>query len=175
MKDLLSNIGAGGGAPVAGAPSAAAAGGAAAAAEAPKEEEKKEEEKEESDDDMVCWIFVSFVERNCVLTHGDFRVSVFSIKRIFVFFYFFLHRIHVTPHPSLACIRSMCSTHCAYTQKNAQSQSVCELLSEREKRSCFVIISIYGDVLCFIFMPSDRPRVVLFQYLSTVVVSGSSL
>src|SRR6267154_2368620 len=52
VKDLLSNVGAGGGAPAVGAPVAAAAGGAPAA-EAPKEEEKKEEPKEESDDDMV--------------------------------------------------------------------------------------------------------------------------
>ena len=54
VKDLLSNVGASGGAPAVGAaPAAAAAGGApAATAEAPKEEEKKEE-KEESDDDMV--------------------------------------------------------------------------------------------------------------------------
>lgn len=51
VKELLSNVGAGGAAPATGA-SASAAGGAAAA-EAPKEEEKKEEEKEESDDDMV--------------------------------------------------------------------------------------------------------------------------
>jgi hypothetical protein len=51
VKDLLSNVGAGGGAPAVGAP-AAGGGGAAAAAEAPAEE-KKEEEKEESDDDMV--------------------------------------------------------------------------------------------------------------------------
>lgn len=50
VKDLLSNVGAGGGAPAAGAPAAA---GGAAAADVPKEEEKKEEEKEESDDDMV--------------------------------------------------------------------------------------------------------------------------
>ncbi|THH04090.1 hypothetical protein EW145_g5777 [Phellinidium pouzarii] len=55
VKELLSNIGAGGGAPV-----AAGAGGtpAAAAAEAPVEEEKKkEEEKEESDDDMGFGLF----------------------------------------------------------------------------------------------------------------------
>jgi hypothetical protein len=51
VKELLSNVGSGGGAPAAGAP-AAAAGGAAPAGEAPAEE-KKEEEKEESDDDMV--------------------------------------------------------------------------------------------------------------------------
>ena len=51
LKELLSNIGAGGAAPAGGAPAAAAAGGAAA--EETKEEEKKEEEKEESDDDMV--------------------------------------------------------------------------------------------------------------------------
>ncbi|KAF8920657.1 60s acidic ribosomal protein-domain-containing protein [Mucidula mucida] len=55
VKDLLSNVGSGGGAPAVGA--APAAGGAAAAAEAPKEEEKKEEEKEESDDDMGFGLF----------------------------------------------------------------------------------------------------------------------
>jgi len=51
IKELLSNVGSGGGAPAVGG-AAPAAGGAAAAAEAPKEEEKPEE-KEESDDDMV--------------------------------------------------------------------------------------------------------------------------
>ncbi|KAH7910432.1 60S acidic ribosomal protein P1 [Hygrophoropsis aurantiaca] len=57
VKDLLSNVGAGGGAPAVGGAPAAAAGGAAAA-EAPKEEEKKkEEEKEESDDDMGFGLF----------------------------------------------------------------------------------------------------------------------
>ncbi|KAG2125904.1 60S acidic ribosomal protein P1 [Suillus cothurnatus] len=56
VKDLLSNVGAGGGAPAVGAPVAAAAGGAAAV-EAPKEEEKKEEPKEESDDDMGFGLF----------------------------------------------------------------------------------------------------------------------
>ncbi|KAG1766524.1 60s acidic ribosomal protein-domain-containing protein [Suillus placidus] len=56
VKDLLSNVGAGGGAPAVGAPVAAAAGGAAAV-EAPKEEEKKEEAKEESDDDMGFGLF----------------------------------------------------------------------------------------------------------------------
>ncbi|KAI5116669.1 hypothetical protein M0805_007841 [Coniferiporia weirii] len=55
VKELLSNIGAGGGAPV--AASAGGAPAAAAAAEAPKEEEKKEEEKEESDDDMGFGLF----------------------------------------------------------------------------------------------------------------------
>ncbi|KAF7796155.1 hypothetical protein EIP86_007329 [Pleurotus ostreatoroseus] len=54
LKELLSNIGAGGAAPAAGAPAAAAAGGAA---DAPKEEEKKEEENEESDDDMGLGLF----------------------------------------------------------------------------------------------------------------------
>jgi len=52
VKELLSNVGSGGGAPAAGS-GAPAAGGAAPAAEAPKVEAKKEEEKEESDDDMV--------------------------------------------------------------------------------------------------------------------------
>jgi large subunit ribosomal protein LP1 len=54
VKDLLSNVGAGGGGPAVGAPSAGGGGGGApAAAAAPAEEKKKEEEKEESDDDMV--------------------------------------------------------------------------------------------------------------------------
>ncbi|KAE9409146.1 ribosomal protein 60S [Gymnopus androsaceus JB14] len=56
VKELLSNVGSGGGAPAAVGPSAGGAGGAAAA-EAPKEEEKKEEEKEESDDDMGFGLF----------------------------------------------------------------------------------------------------------------------
>ncbi|KAG2007496.1 60s acidic ribosomal protein [Coprinopsis cinerea AmutBmut pab1-1] len=55
VKELLSNVGSGGGAPAPGA--AAAAGGAAAAAEEAPKEEKKEEEKEESDDDMGFGLF----------------------------------------------------------------------------------------------------------------------
>merc|ERR1711909_237722 len=51
IKALVSNVGAGGGAP-------AAAGGEAAAEEAPAEEAKKEEsEEEESDDDMGFGLF----------------------------------------------------------------------------------------------------------------------
>ncbi|KAF9270729.1 ribosomal protein 60S [Marasmius fiardii PR-910] len=55
VKELLSNVGSGGGAPAvaAGGAPAAAAGGAA---DAPKEEEK-EEEKEESDEDMGFGLF----------------------------------------------------------------------------------------------------------------------
>jgi len=56
VKELLSNVGAGGGAPAAAGVPAAAAGGAPAA-EAAKEEEKKEEEKEESDEDMGFGLF----------------------------------------------------------------------------------------------------------------------
>ncbi|KAF8837166.1 ribosomal protein 60S [Paxillus ammoniavirescens] len=57
VKDLLSNVGAGGGAPAVGAgPAAGGAVPAAAAAEEAKEEEKKEE-KEESDDDMGFGLF----------------------------------------------------------------------------------------------------------------------
>ncbi|KAM0792139.1 hypothetical protein ACM66B_004838 [Microbotryomycetes sp. NB124-2] len=54
VKELLTNVGAGGA-----APAAAAAGGAAPAAGAAEEkaEEKKEEEKEESDDDMGFGLF----------------------------------------------------------------------------------------------------------------------
>ncbi|KDQ51722.1 hypothetical protein JAAARDRAFT_62405 [Jaapia argillacea MUCL 33604] len=56
VKDLLSNVGAGGGGPAVGAPSAAAGGAAAAPAEE-KVEEKAESEKEESDDDMGFGLF----------------------------------------------------------------------------------------------------------------------
>ena len=76
VKELLSNVGAGGAAPAAGAAPGATAGGAAAA-EAPKEEEKKEEEKEESDDDMVrlfpsalVCVRVSLTGRVCVCVQG---------------------------------------------------------------------------------------------------------
>ena len=71
MKELLSNVGAGGAAPAAGAPAAAAAGGAAA--EETKEEEKKEEEKEESDDDMVRSSHTS--QSRSSLTQVSFRAS----------------------------------------------------------------------------------------------------
>jgi len=57
VKELLSNVGSGGGAPATGIAPAAAG---AAAATAPVEEEKKEEkkeEKEESDDDMGFGLF----------------------------------------------------------------------------------------------------------------------
>ncbi|KIO28274.1 hypothetical protein M407DRAFT_243073 [Tulasnella calospora MUT 4182] len=58
VKELLSNVGAGGGAPAVGGAVAAggAAGGGAPAPEEKKEEEKKEE-KEESDDDMGFGLF----------------------------------------------------------------------------------------------------------------------
>ncbi|KAH0543811.1 60S acidic ribosomal protein P1 [Glutinoglossum americanum] len=54
VKDLLLNVGSGGGA--AAAPATGAAGGAAPA-EAAKEEAPKEEEKEESDEDMGFGLF----------------------------------------------------------------------------------------------------------------------
>jgi len=56
VKELLSNVGSGGGGPAQGAVSSGATGGAPDAA-AEKEEEKKEEEKEESDDDMGFGLF----------------------------------------------------------------------------------------------------------------------
>ena len=80
MKDLLSNIGAGGAGPAAGAPAAAA--GGAAAADAPAAEEKKEEEKEESDDDMVRALPVCRVlEIRTDKGVPSFRASVSSTKR----------------------------------------------------------------------------------------------
>ena len=75
VKDLLSNVGAGGAAPAAGAPAAAA--GGAAAADAPAAEEKKEEEKEESDDDMVR---LTPITRNVLASNTPLRASVSSIN-----------------------------------------------------------------------------------------------
>ena len=57
VKELLSNVGSGGGAP--------AAGSALPAASA-KVEEKAEEKEEESDDDMVCTLF-DFQHRQVLL------------------------------------------------------------------------------------------------------------
>jgi len=54
VKDLLVNVGSGGGAAPAAGGAAPAAGGAS---DAPAAEEKKEEEKEESDDDMGFGLF----------------------------------------------------------------------------------------------------------------------
>lgn len=90
VKDLLSNVGAGGGAPAVGAPVAAASGGATTA-EAPKEEEKKEEAKEESDDDMVC------VRCNLpyyLILTLDHRASGCSTSLLYPFFMLFVPCIH---------------------------------------------------------------------------------
>ncbi|KAJ7641387.1 60S acidic ribosomal protein P1 [Roridomyces roridus] len=56
VKDLLSNVGSGGGAPAVGGGAAPAAAAGGAGVEAPKVEEK-EEEKEESDEDMGFGLF----------------------------------------------------------------------------------------------------------------------
>jgi len=56
VKELLSNVGSGGGAPAAGSSVPAASSGTADAVEAQKEE-LKEEEKEESDEDMGFGLF----------------------------------------------------------------------------------------------------------------------
>jgi len=77
VKDLLSNVGSGGGAPV-GGPAVPAAGGAPAAVATEEKEEKKEEKEEESDDDMVCLsllLSLAVVHVLCV------RVSVSLIKK----------------------------------------------------------------------------------------------
>ena len=76
VKELLLNVGTGGGGPA----TAVAAGGAPGCVpEAEeKEEEKKEEEKEESDDDMVC--FSLFTRSDSRLTGYPSRALVFSIN-----------------------------------------------------------------------------------------------
>jgi len=57
VKELLSNVGSGGGAPAAGSGVPAASSGTADAGEATKEEEKPEEKEEESDEDMGFGLF----------------------------------------------------------------------------------------------------------------------
>jgi hypothetical protein len=77
VKELLSNVGSGGGAPAVGAP-AAASGNAGTTEEAPKEE-AKEEAKEESDDDMVRTF--GFNKQDSILILR-YRVSDCSIRQI---------------------------------------------------------------------------------------------
>ncbi|KZT26041.1 ribosomal protein 60S [Neolentinus lepideus HHB14362 ss-1] len=57
VKDILSNVGAGGAGPAVGAAPAAGAAAAGGAAAAEEKAEEKEEEKEESDDDMGFGLF----------------------------------------------------------------------------------------------------------------------
>lgn len=86
VKELLSNVGSGGGAPAVGAAPAAGGGAGAAAAEAPKEEEKKEEEKEESDDDMVR--YPNILHAFMLLMLGCLRRASVSSINFFVFLSF---------------------------------------------------------------------------------------
>jgi len=77
IKDMLSNVGSGGGGPAAAA-SAPSAGAPAATTEAPKEE-AKEEEKEESDEDMVC-LYCIYTDTK--LTQNEPRALVSSTKTV---------------------------------------------------------------------------------------------
>jgi ribosomal protein L12E/L44/L45/RPP1/RPP2 len=82
VKELLSNVGSGGGAPATGAPAASGAPAAAAAVE--EKEEPKSEEKEESDDDMVraCPFHPSSFAHLltiCKLFHSGLRIIRLSI------------------------------------------------------------------------------------------------
>ena len=106
MKDLLSNVGSGGGAPAVGAPSAGGGGGGAPTAEAPAEE-KKEEEKEESDDDMVS-ISLQVYSRCAGDAYQDIRALVSSTnvwRRIISF-------ASSSPGiPTMRCISPLHNTH----------------------------------------------------------------
>jgi large subunit ribosomal protein LP1 len=103
VKDLLLNVGSGGGAPAAGAvPAAVAAGGAPA--EAPKEEEKKPEKEEESDDDMVCFNYSIFT-----CPHpGIERALVCSINLCMLYYTFIrLSSCHAF-NPCYGCENGLC-------------------------------------------------------------------
>jgi 60s acidic ribosomal protein L12/P0/P1/P2 len=104
VKELLSNVGSGGGAPAVGAP-AAGAGGAAPAGEAPAEE-KKEEEKEESDEDMVRIFSICFYA--ClVLTMHMLLIGLWSLRLIYVV----LTSIIFSLHSPSRCIFPLHITH----------------------------------------------------------------
>ena len=90
VKELLSNVGSGGGAPAVGAPAAGGGAAAAAADEAPAEE-KKEEEKEESDDDMVRMHSICYVCQ--VLTYA-YVIGLWSLRLIYCSH---LHRLLAFP------------------------------------------------------------------------------
>ena len=100
MKELLSNIGSGAGAPAAvgGAPAAAAGG---AAADAPEEAKKEEEQKEESDDDMVSdnTILSEDSRLKCDIFN---RASVSSTRLPWPCSYFLPFRVLSTHRPSAA-------------------------------------------------------------------------
>lgn len=101
VKDLLSNVGAGGGAPAAG--SAPAAGGAGGAAPEAEKKEEKVEEKEESDDDMVCTfpLWVLDEENGLLIVIG---LAGFRTLRLICFF---------VAYVSLPCfIHPACHSYC---------------------------------------------------------------
>jgi hypothetical protein len=86
VKELLSNVGAGGGVAVAsGVASGAGATTGAAEAEAPAEEEK-EEEKEESDEDMVRCPFLT-LSLSAIPLYLFSRALVSSIERVIISLY----------------------------------------------------------------------------------------
>lgn len=99
MKDLLSNVGAGGGAPAVGGGAAAGGGAPAEAAAAETKEEKKEEEKEESDDDMVCIVALESISLTKYFYSGlwSIRLSAgFCSVAHFLPHLFFLHSYSYT-------------------------------------------------------------------------------
>jgi hypothetical protein len=87
VKELLSNVGAGGGAPATGSGLAAVSAGGQPAAEA--EPEAKEEEKEESDDDMVrsSLLVFSILKLIDVLGLWSFRLTLHLFRFLFSFLY----------------------------------------------------------------------------------------
>jgi hypothetical protein len=141
VKDLLSNVGAGGGAPAVGAPAAAGGGAAAPAAEEKKEE--KVEEKEESDDDMVCSIQWHAAKR--LLTLATFlglrslRLIAFHLFRcISSFIPHYIHllcgpplpTVHTQSHKTETCAATIQDTHlaCHWVRTSFMSHSKSRIL-----------------------------------------------
>jgi ribosomal protein L12E/L44/L45/RPP1/RPP2 len=80
IKDLLSNVGAGGGAPAVGIAPAAGGGGAPAAAAEEAKEEEKAEEKEESDDDMVSTRQLNSMHSRCVADCQHRLIGLWAVR-----------------------------------------------------------------------------------------------
>ena len=126
VKELLSNVGSGGGAPAVSAGGAPAAGGAAAAAEeAPAA--KEEEAKEESDDDMVrlCSAYLAMLVLliTTMTTTIGLRVIRLSNSCRLMYFFCLLSIAFCSPsaHTKIICTTQPASSDLSYRAPLIQS------------------------------------------------------
>ena len=113
VKELLSNVGAGGGAPAASAPVAGGSAGAGAAVEE-KKEEKEEEKDEESDGDMV---------RYCAFGLTCGLLMTFTGLRIVRLICFFTNVSYIRLRKAFALIVKDYPCSCGYGHARQQFQA----------------------------------------------------